>query len=163
MFLFKAPLSSLILALIVPFFEPVFRLPFEITASALVGDPSAIAIAVCLTTGFCATIWNHSVHGEFINILDNREDVSTNVSYCVMDHTLHICLFLDYSTRYNMIGHCKFCVTLMGGYLLFHDPLSANQLFGVLLTFGGIIIYTYLKLEQQKQSKQCSSKLYTKV
>lgn len=62
-----------------------------------------------------------------------------------------------------MIGHCKFCVTLMGGYLLFQDPLSANQLFGVLLTFGGIVIYTYLKLEQQKQSKQHSSRLYTKV
>ena len=163
MFLFKAPLSSLILALIVPFFEPVFRLPFEITTSALVGHPCAAAIAICLTTGFCTTIRNHSVHGEFINILDNWKDIATDVSYCVMEYTLYVCLFLDCRTRYNMIGHCKFCVTLMGGYLLFHDPLSANQLFGVLLTFGGIVIYTYLKLEQQKQSKQHSSRLYTKV
>ena len=34
--LFKAPLSSLMLAIIVPFFEPVLSLPFEITTSALV-------------------------------------------------------------------------------------------------------------------------------
>lgn len=28
---------------------------------------------------------------------------------------------------YNMFGHFKFCITLIGGYLLFHDPLSLNQ------------------------------------
>lgn len=28
---------------------------------------------------------------------------------------------------YNMFGHFKFCITLVGGYLLFHDPLSLNQ------------------------------------
>lgn len=26
-----------------------------------------------------------------------------------------------------MFGHFKFCITLVGGYLLFHDPLSFNQ------------------------------------
>ena len=26
-----------------------------------------------------------------------------------------------------MFGHFKFCITLIGGYLLFQDPLSLNQ------------------------------------
>lgn len=38
-------------------------------------------------------------------------------SFCLLDSTL----------SYNMFGHFKFCITLVGGYLLFHDPLSLNQ------------------------------------
>uniref|UniRef100_A0A8C4WXM7 Solute carrier family 35 member E3 n=1 Tax=Eptatretus burgeri TaxID=7764 RepID=A0A8C4WXM7_EPTBU len=47
---------------------------------------------------------------------------------------------------YNMFGHFKFCVTLLGGYLLFHDPLSLNQALGILCTLLGIATYTYFKL-----------------
>lgn len=35
--------------------------------------------------------------------------------------------FLTRTHSYNMFGHFKFCITLVGGYLLFHDPLSLNQ------------------------------------
>ena len=53
---------------------------------------------------------------------------------------------------YNMIGHCKFCVTLVGGFLLFQDPLSSNQLLGILSTITGIALYTFLKLREQKKN-----------
>lgn len=36
-------------------------------------------------------------------------------------------LALTRTRSYNMFGHFKFCITLVGGYLLFHDPLSFNQ------------------------------------
>lgn len=53
---------------------------------------------------------------------------------------------------YNMFGHFKFCLTLLGGYLLFSDPVQALQLVGILITLSGIICYGYLKLNAKKQN-----------
>lgn len=47
---------------------------------------------------------------------------------------------------YNMIGHSKFCVTLLGGFVIFSDPLTANQLAGILMAVAGITVYTILKV-----------------
>lgn len=47
---------------------------------------------------------------------------------------------------YNMIGHSKFCITLVGGFIIFNDPLTANQLAGILLAVAGITVYTILKV-----------------
>ncbi|XP_072176965.1 solute carrier family 35 member E3-like isoform X1 [Diadema setosum] len=61
---------------------------------------------------------------------------------------------------YNMVGHAKFCLTLLGGYFLFHDPLSLNQLGGVLLTLSGIILYTHFKVQEQNQDQKLPDKIY---
>ncbi len=53
-----------------------------------------------------------------------------------------------------MVGHCKFCVTLIGGYLVFKDPLAANQLLGILSTVTGIALYTCFRLREQKPQEQ---------
>lgn len=55
-----------------------------------------------------------------------------------------------------MVGHMKFCLTLLGGYFLFHDPLASNQLVGVALTFSGILLYTHFKMKEQQQAKLAS-------
>ena len=55
---------------------------------------------------------------------------------------------------YNMIGHSKFCITLLGGVVLFHDPVSLNQMLGIGLVILGISLYTYLKIQNQKQTSQ---------
>ena len=39
--------------------------------------------------------------------------------------------------RYNMVGHFKFASTLLGGFLIFHDPLIPVQFIGIFLTFSG--------------------------
>lgn len=81
-----------------------------------------------------------------------------------------------------MFGHFKFCITLVGGYLLFHDPLSLNQVsaaappspsvllpacrslfcplclshtqaLGILCTLAGILSYTHFKLREQEEGK----------
>lgn len=39
---------------------------------------------------------------------------------------------------YNMFGHFKFCLTLLGGYLIFKDPIQFNQLIGILITLCGM-------------------------
>ncbi|XP_061419105.1 solute carrier family 35 member E3 [Lethenteron reissneri] len=53
---------------------------------------------------------------------------------------------------YNMFGHFKFCVTLLGGYLLFEDPLSAYQALGILCTLAGIAAYSHIKLSEQREA-----------
>ena len=63
-----------------------------------------------------------------------------------------------------MVGHCKFCVTLIGGFLLFKDPIAMNQLLGILSTFSGIAVYTYLKLKElARQEKETNFKPLQKV
>ena len=63
-----------------------------------------------------------------------------------------------------MVGHCKFCVTLIGGFLLFKDPIATNQLLGIFSTISGIAAYTFLKLrEQARQEKEASFKPTQKV
>ncbi|KAL6459818.1 hypothetical protein MHYP_G00315770 [Metynnis hypsauchen] len=54
---------------------------------------------------------------------------------------------------YNMFGHFKFCITLLGGYVLFHDPLSLHQGLGILCTLSGILAYTHFKLAEQEEGK----------
>lgn len=59
---------------------------------------------------------------------------------------------------YNMVGHLKFCLTLMGGFVLFHDPLSSLQLVGIIITFSGIVCYTHFKMAEQKEEKERKEK-----
>ena len=63
------------------------------------------------------------------------------------------------ATSYNMVGHMKFCITLIGGYLLFNDAMKVHQLLGVCCTFSGITVYTYFKLEEQKAAKRIINKV----
>lgn len=48
--------------------------------------------------------------------------------------------------RYNMVGHSKFCLLLLGGSLLFHETLAINQVIGITLTLVGIILYAHVKV-----------------
>ncbi|KAF4522134.1 hypothetical protein B566_EDAN012596 [Ephemera danica] len=52
---------------------------------------------------------------------------------------------------YNMVGHLKFCLTLLGGFLLFQEPLSFNQIVGILLTITGVTVYAHVKLYEEKK------------
>lgn len=58
-----------------------------------------------------------------------------------------------------MVGHLKFCITLTGGVVLFHDPISLNQMIGVLMTLFGIICYTHFKLHEQNKERRNKTKL----
>lgn len=55
---------------------------------------------------------------------------------------------------YNMVGHMKFCVTLIGGYLVFNDVMQLNQILGVCCTMFGIIVYTHFKMQEQNAAKR---------
>lgn len=95
---------------------------------------------------------------------------------------LYVVVLLTLFRSYNMFGHFKFCITLVGGYVLFHDPLSLNQVsphsldftqsfllhtllslpvcllshpqaLGILCTLAGILSYTHIKLMEQEEGK----------
>ncbi|XP_076357378.1 solute carrier family 35 member E3-like isoform X2 [Tachypleus tridentatus] len=57
------------------------------------------------------------------------------------------------AVTYNVLGQLKFCLTLIGGYVLFHDPIQGVQFLGILMTFIGVYLYTHIKLKEQQQSK----------
>ncbi|XP_068985782.1 solute carrier family 35 member E3-like [Bombus flavifrons] len=48
---------------------------------------------------------------------------------------------------YNMVGHSKFCLLLLGGSLIFHETLAINQVIGITLTLVGIILYAHAKMK----------------
>ncbi|XP_070193738.1 solute carrier family 35 member E3-like isoform X2 [Littorina saxatilis] len=54
---------------------------------------------------------------------------------------------------YNMVGHLKFCLTLLGGYFLFSDHLQPLQVFGIVTTLTGILTYTHFKMQEVRQKQ----------
>lgn len=48
---------------------------------------------------------------------------------------------------YNMVGHSKFCLLLLGGSVLFQETLAINQVIGITLTLLGIILYAHVKMK----------------
>ncbi|XP_064633383.1 solute carrier family 35 member E3-like [Lineus longissimus] len=60
---------------------------------------------------------------------------------------------------YNMAGHLKFCMALLIGFTIFHDPLTLRQFLGVVTTLAGVILYTHFKLEEQKKLDLPTSKM----
>ena len=53
-----------------------------------------------------------------------------------------------------MAGHCKFCITLLGGYYVFHDPIAPNQLLGICSTLTGIALYSFFRLTDSTEKEQ---------
>lgn len=117
---YQAPLSSAILIVIIPFFEPV------IGEGGIFGPWSFSALMMVLFSGIIAFLVNLSIYW----IIGNTSPVT-----------------------YNMFGHFKFCITLLGGYILFQDPLSLNQGLGILCTLCGILAYTHFKLSEREEGK----------
>ncbi|KAM4615193.1 solute carrier family 35 member E3 [Polymixia lowei] len=117
---YQAPLSSVFLVSLVPFFEPLTG------NGGIFGPWSLPALVMVFLSGVVAFLVNLSIYW----IIGNTSAVT-----------------------YNMFGHFKFCITLIGGYLLFQDPLSLNQALGILCTLSGILAYTHFKLAEQEEGK----------
>lgn len=50
---------------------------------------------------------------------------------------------------YNMVGHIKFCLTTLGGFLIFKEPMTLLQIVGVLLTLIGVSYYAHVKVRKK--------------
>ncbi|KAB0795488.1 hypothetical protein PPYR_12327 [Photinus pyralis] len=51
---------------------------------------------------------------------------------------------------YNMVGHMKFVLIMLGGWYLYDREMSQNQWFGVCLTLFGLIVYTHIKIKENE-------------
>ncbi|KAK2589324.1 hypothetical protein KPH14_007872 [Odynerus spinipes] len=51
---------------------------------------------------------------------------------------------------YNMVGHSKFCLLLLGGAIVFHEVLPINQVIGITITLIGIILYAHVKMAENQ-------------
>ncbi|GFQ97382.1 solute carrier family 35 member E3 [Trichonephila clavata] len=51
---------------------------------------------------------------------------------------------------YNVVGQLKFCLTLIGGYFLFTEPVMPIQFLGIITTMCGVSLYAYFKNQDQK-------------
>eukprot|EP00127_Corallochytrium_limacisporum_P005307 Clim_evm38s202 gene=Clim_evmTU38s202 len=59
---------------------------------------------------------------------------------------------------YNVLGHFKLCVVLLGGWIVFQEQLNYVQMFGTAIALGGIFWYTHLKLQEQEREKRAKEK-----
>ncbi|KAJ3612075.1 hypothetical protein NHX12_020352 [Muraenolepis orangiensis] len=114
---YQAPMSSVFLGAVVPWFEPLSG------DGGIIGPWSLPVLVMVMLSCAVAFLVNLSIYW----IIGNTSAVT-----------------------YNMFGHFKFCITLIGGYLLFQDPLSSNQVLGMMCTLAGILSYTHLKLSEQE-------------
>uniref|UniRef100_A0A0E0JQE6 Sugar phosphate transporter domain-containing protein n=1 Tax=Oryza punctata TaxID=4537 RepID=A0A0E0JQE6_ORYPU len=66
---------------------------------------------------------------------------------------------------YQVVGHLKTCIILGFGYVLFNDPFSWRNIFGILLALLGMILYSYFCLmeNQQKAPELPAPFFHTKV
>jgi len=55
---------------------------------------------------------------------------------------------------YNAVGHFKLSAIIAGGYLLFGQPATFENLLGVFITFIGLFAYTKVKLQEQADKKK---------
>ena len=103
------------------------------------------------TLGNGADIRSGGIHGQPFYILDHWKNLTTHVRSTKIIQVMRALLYYR-CCRYNMIGHCKFCVTLLGGFLLFRDPIILNQFLGILSTVSGITVYIFFKLRDTGSS-----------
>ena len=55
---------------------------------------------------------------------------------------------------YNAVGHGKLVAILIGGFLIFGNPITINNIIGVFLTVWGLTWYTRITIEERKQATE---------
>jgi len=70
--------------------------------------------------------------------------MGSSLAFCV---NLSVFLVIGRTSpiSYNVLGHFKLCVVLVGGILLFGGDTNPKRMGGMALTFAGVVLYTTLK------------------
>jgi len=70
---------------------------------------------------------------------------------CLAALSVNLSIFLligrTSAITYNVVGHFKLTIVIVGGFVLFAAPLSIPNLVGVLVTYVGLLWHTHLKLK----------------
>lgn len=116
------PLAAIILALLVPLFEPMGWV--EPTAHTILGYP--------MTPGAAAAILASAVLGLLVNLS----------TFLVIGATS--------SLTYNVVGHVKTVIILSGGVVFFGDSMPPKKVAGICVAMGGIVWYSHIKLQEAR-------------
>jgi solute carrier family 35 protein E3 len=103
----QAPISSLMLAAVIQFLEPPFA------ETGVMGKALPLAAWVRLYRFRSA----HYQQAAFVSAI---------VAF-VVNLSIFMVIGKTSPITYNVLGHFKLCTVLAGGFLIFHDPLNANQ------------------------------------
>ena len=70
--------------------------------------------------------------------------IGSSLAFCV---NLSVFLVIGRTSpiTYNVLGHFKLCVVLVGGVLLFNGDTNTKRMMGMAITFFGVVVYTTLK------------------
>lgn len=126
---YQAPLSAVLLSLVIPFFEPLTG-----TRGIFGGDWTLESLTCVFGSGVVAFLVNLSI-------------------YWVIGNTSAL--------TYNMIGHLKFSMIVLGGLVIFQEPISLKQFFGMILSLSGFILYTKFRMDENKRDNANKSSLPT--
>ncbi|RKP27535.1 triose-phosphate transporter family-domain-containing protein [Syncephalis pseudoplumigaleata] len=58
---------------------------------------------------------------------------------------------------YNVVGHAKLCLIIVGGFILFSYPLDWRNLGGIFIALVGIYLYSKVKLAESAAAKSSAS------
>lgn len=123
---YQAPLSALMLMVLVPLIEPPWA-----PGGFLYQSWSQLHLILVLMTGVVAFLVNLSIYW----IIGNTSAVT-----------------------YNVVGHLKLMLVLVGGFLVFQDPIHTEQAIGIVLTLAGVLLYTYIKVQQCAKERPVGAK-----
>jgi len=77
---------------------------------------------------------------------------------CFLAFVVNLSIFLVIGTTspvtYNVLGHFKTVVVLIGGVMIIGDPINPKSLVGVVLTLTGIMWYSKLKLDAMEKANK---------
>jgi len=129
--LYQAPLSA--------FFLLILTLIFE--------NPWNPATGILVSGNFD---WNY--HSILLILASSSTSFFVNITiYYVIGNTSAV--------TYNMFGHFKFVCTMIGGFVIFSDPIGMRRFCGILTTCLGIGLYTKFKLGEAHVERRKSKPL----
>ena len=132
-----SPYASGIMLCLIPFFEPVGQLGDAPVLGVLDADAEGHARSTLLgwfqdpslfTTASAVLILVSSVLGLVVNLS----------AMLVIAHTSTL--------TYNVVGHVKTVLVLVGGVVIFGDTMPLKKFVGVCVTMAGVIWYSVLKM-----------------
>lgn len=90
--------------------------------------------------------WEYNVPGINMLLITCAIAVAVNFSQ-------FLCLGRFSATSYQVLGHTKTLLVLLGGWLLFHEEIGWKELSGMMLAVSGMIAYGYYMNKQAEPSK----------
>ena len=78
---------------------------------------------------------------------------SSSIIALFINITIYAIIGQKSAMTYNVTGQVKFGLTLIGGFMLFRDPMQASQLVAILLTWAGVGAYTFVRLKEERAAR----------